>query len=567
MSENVGQRRFARLAGRAGRSWWVTPSVVLVLGIVAMAAILQLQQRADDSKDAQLTLARVANSVNILQSAPFQAARATGGSPEHARSLIDDTRRQIATLLAELRRSSPAPALSGIDTPLRRDNAIIERIYRIGVAKNGYGPQADRLSAAGGRQAAQIQRSLATATKQYDSRAGRADSQAAYGAVVVVALLLGAFGFIFRRSTRARATAERLASENELLLAASRREALTDALTQLPNRRALFSDLDEALREASLERPLLLAIFDLDGFKQYNDTFGHPAGDALLVRLADRLGAAVGDIGRAYRMGGDEFCVLSFAAGEEGMHLLARAEEALSEHGEAFAITASHGRASIPVEESTAVDAVALADQRLYEDKTGRSSASRQTTDVLLTVISERSADLHMHHRDVAQLARLTAEQLDLPEHERRRIELAAALHDIGKTAIPETILSKPAALTEEEWRLIRRHTEIGERIVRAAPALSQTADLIRASHERVDGTGYPDGLGRGQIPLGASIIAVCDAFEAMVSGRPYKAAIPEAEAIAELRRCAGTQFDANVVDAFVHAFDSLDTPASVRVA
>jgi response regulator RpfG family c-di-GMP phosphodiesterase len=159
----------------------------------------------------------------------------------------------------------------------------------------------------------------------------------------------------------------------------------------------------------------------------------------------------------------------------------------------------------------------------------------------------------------VAQLATMTAERLGLPEHEVKRIEMAAQLHDIGKVAIPETILGKPGPLDEEEWEFMRRHTEIGERIVMAAPSLAHAADLVRSSHERYDGRGYPDQLAGEDIPIGATIIAVCDAFHAMTSARPYSDRVAVIDAIAELRRCAGSQFDPRVVPAFCTVVEQLE--------
>jgi HD-GYP domain-containing protein (c-di-GMP phosphodiesterase class II) len=187
----------------------------------------------------------------------------------------------------------------------------------------------------------------------------------------------------------------------------------------------------------------------------------------------------------------------------------------------------------------------------MYEHKAGGTSASRQSTDVLLQVLSERSTELHDHLGDVAHLAVLTAQALALPQHEVTRIQLAAELHDVGKTAIPDTLLNKPGKLDAEEWEFMRGHTLTGERILRAAPSLAHTADLVRSCHERYDGNGYPDGLAGDAIPLGASIIAVCDAYDAMVTDRPYRSAMPVADAIAELRQCSGTQFDPAVTAAF----------------
>ena len=140
----------------------------------------------------------------------------------------------------------------------------------------------------------------------------------------------------------------------------------------------------------------------------------------------------------------------------------------------------------------------------------------------------------------------------------------AAELHDVGKVAIPDAILNKPAPLDPLEWEFIRRHTLIGERIIAAAPALGPVAALVRSSHERCDGTGYPDKLTQQQIPVGSRIVAVADAFDAMTAERPYNAAITPQHALTELRRCAGTQFDPVVVDAFCEAWTEQRTPAPI---
>lgn len=342
-----------------------------------------------------------------------------------------------------------------------------------------------------------------------------------------------------------------LVSENERLLAASREEANTDVLTGLPNRRALMRDLDLRAADVGSDQQLVLALYDLDGFKQYNDTFGHPAGDALLVRLAEHLKRAVGESATAYRMGGDEFCVLGMTTRNEGVAIARLAAGALNEKGEAFAIGCSYGVAFLPDDASCAEEALRAADQRMYDHKATRASASRQSADVLLKALGEQAPKLLDHLDVVTRLATLTAERLGLPEHELKRIELAAELHDVGKVAIPDTILDKPGPLDQDEWEFMRSHTLIGERIMKAAPCLAHAADLVRLSHERYDGTGYPDRLTGEDIPLGASIISVCDAFDAMTSRRPYSAAISVADALAELRRCSGTQFEPMVVEIF----------------
>jgi two-component system, cell cycle response regulator len=171
--------------------------------------------------------------------------------------------------------------------------------------------------------------------------------------------------------------------------------------------------------------------------------------------------------------------------------------------------------------------------------------------DVLLKVLSERSAELGTHVHDVTGLCRVVAERLCRSVEEIGPLLQAASLHDIGKAAIPDSILDKPGPLNAEEWEFMRTHTVIGERILSAAPALTEAARLVRASHERWDGSGYPDGLAEARIPLGARIIAVCDAYDAMVSNRPYRSRMSIEVALEELRRCGGSQFDPRVVEAF----------------
>ena len=335
--------------------------------------------------------------------------------------------------------------------------------------------------------------------------------------------------------------------DNATMLKASRAEAHTDALTGLRNRRALMRDLDERLESG---RPSVLALFDLDGFKAYNDAFGHPAGDALLARLGRKLAAYAARDGDAYRMGGDEFCVLLDAGASDVQVRTAAA--ALAESGDGFAVRASYGSVALSVETAEAGEALRLVDQRMYARKnSGRTSARRQSTDVLLRALSERDPNLGDHLSGVAILAEAVAQRLGLGEDAVEQVRHAAALHDVGKMAIPDAILNKPWPLDDAEWAFIRRHTLIGERIVAAAPALQTVSLLVRSSHERWDGAGYPDALTADDIPLGARIVSVCDSFDAMTGDRPYRAGMDDETAFTELQRCAGTQFDPAVVDAF----------------
>jgi diguanylate cyclase (GGDEF)-like protein len=358
--------------------------------------------------------------------------------------------------------------------------------------------------------------------------------------------------------------------ENIAMLAGSRLLALTDPLTGLGNRRQLMDDLNVACRRAGEGESWQLVLYDLNGFKRYNDTFGHPAGDALLARLSERLRAIVAPHGTAYRMGGDEFCVLlRDRTGAGDAALVEASVTALSERGAGFAIGAAHGVVALPPQGSDPATIMQLADQRLYrrKDETREASAVQQLRDVLLQAFQERYPDLEEHQQGVGALARAVGQRLGMAGEELDVLARAAELHDVGKIAIPDSILQKAGPLDEEEWRFMRRHTVLGERILTAASALRPVAKLVRSSHERFDGGGYPDGLRGEQIPMGARVIFVCDAFDAMTSERCYSAPTSHAHALAELRACAGTQFDPAVVEAFVATFGELGSIPGGQVA
>jgi diguanylate cyclase (GGDEF)-like protein len=338
---------------------------------------------------------------------------------------------------------------------------------------------------------------------------------------------------------------------NTRMLLASQDEAVTDALTGLANRRALMADLDRAV-SASPPEAMVLALFDLDGFKAYNDGFGHPAGDDLLRRLGTQLEEAVAPHGRAYRLGGDEFCILAATRELPAEAICKTAEEALSDRGKGFEVGASWGRVLIPVEVVTSTDALRLADKRMYSKKGMRAgSAQSQTRSVLLRVLQAREPDLERHLEGVAQLASAFGRALGLESEELDVLVRAAELHDIGKIAIPDEILHKPDSLSDEEWALIRKHTLVGQRVLDAAPALGPVAALVRSTHERWDGSGYPDGLSGRDIPQGSRAILICDAYNAMTEGRPYRAALSSEQALEELRQGAGSQFDPDLVKCF----------------
>jgi diguanylate cyclase (GGDEF)-like protein len=336
-------------------------------------------------------------------------------------------------------------------------------------------------------------------------------------------------------------------------LAARAHEALTDPLTGLSNRRRFFDDLGRAVARPPRSSVGLLVLCDLDGFKAYNDSFGHPAGDALLARVGARLDEfARGHDAVAYRLGGDEFCLLAECTPAAVEDIVAGALEALRERGEGFVITAAQGSVLIPGEADEAETALQLADRRMYAAKNReRTSAGTQSRDILMTALRECRPKLHDHLVGVAGLVLALAEEIGLEGERRDEVVRAAELHDVGKVAIPETILGKPGALDAREREFMRQHTVIGERIVASAPALVPVARLVRSTHERPDGTGYPDGLTGEAIPFGSRMIAVCDAYEAMVGERAYSPPMPPEAALAELRRGADSQFDAELVEAF----------------
>ncbi len=537
---------------------WLTPAVATLLALMSLGAVVLLQHRADAYRAAQVSIESLSAQAQLVAVTPLQLVDGLQAPPSVSAEMRGgeiDVRNGLATL----RRTQPTPALARLSTVTPISFATDNQILALLTADPKLGSPTDLLQALRlGNEAeaagALMTTDFARAKDVYSARLSGAETQTIAGSALAILGLLAVFLVFYRRWWKARA--------------ALAHDALTDALTGLANRRALIADVGDRLDGATLERPLVLALYDLDGFKAYNDTFGHLAGDALLARAAKRLEAAVLGVGRAYRMGGDEFCTLQSVEPERLAEMRERATAALQESGEAFEVGCSCGTVLIPAEAETADAALLLADHRMYQQKaTGHTSASRQSADVLLKVLYERDGDLGNHIGDVAILAQATALHLGLSEPDVRRVRLAAELHDVGKSAIPDEILNKPASLDGAEWDLIRAHTVIGERIIRAAPSLADVAGLVRSSHERVDANGYPDGLSGDAIPLGARIIAVCDAFDAMISPRPYREPVTISEALSELRRCRGTQFDPPIVDAFCTLIESRSDDNLVGIA
>jgi two-component system cell cycle response regulator len=530
--------------------------VVIALGIAAGGVVTFLVDHADASRRAQSQVGSVKFALVDLENAPFSVARPVPGSADRAQARIASDESSIRASLAGMIAAGSAPAaLQRVQAEVDRVGSIVQEVFRIAKYHGLHGSDGTVVGRDNERlqvSVAAIQSLLTPAGRIYSLRAATAKTQAVIGSLATITLLLSAFALFYRRARLAQNDAERLLVENARLLMTSMDEAITDPLTNLGNRRAFKRDLEQLLPRLNADDELMVSMFDLDGFKVYNDTFGHGAGDALLARLAGRMKETVKGAATAYRMGGDEFCVLAPISIADGEQLVSSAVAALSDNGQGWQIGCSWGVSWMPSEATGAGDALRLADERMYAQKAGRATVGAQAAAALVQVLVERDVELSTHISLVTELATATAQRLGLPEHEITRLGLAAQLHDIGKTAIPESILNKPSSLDEQEWSFMRRHTLIGERIVAAAPSLAHTASVVRSSHERLDGNGYPDGLAGNAIPIGSRIIAVCDAYDAMISPRAYRPPRSISEAIDELRVCAGSQFDPEVVDAFI---------------
>jgi diguanylate cyclase (GGDEF)-like protein/putative nucleotidyltransferase with HDIG domain len=366
------------------------------------------------------------------------------------------------------------------------------------------------------------------------------------------------------------------------------RAARTDALTGLLNRRAFDEHLEQELARARrTQRPFVILLGDLDRFKEINDRYGHPAGDAALTLVGQVLRGATRTVDTVARVGGDEFALLLPESQEEqGWVLVERLRrflaDALADHD--VAVGLSIGLVVYPRDGETAEALRVSVDKALYAAKqagaerpgshepaapeTVRASgaiAPAESPELAAMLALVRSLDARGvgsadHSRRVAHLAGIAARELGFSPAQVERIELAASLHDIGTIAVPEAILRKRGPLTPEELTEMRRHPQIGAEILRAAP-FGDIRDWVLYHHEQPDQGGYPSGLGGSAIPFEARILAVAEAYEAMTNDRSYRPALGTRAARTELRRGAGTQFDGDVVDALLTAIEH-DSPA-----
>jgi diguanylate cyclase (GGDEF)-like protein len=365
------------------------------------------------------------------------------------------------------------------------------------------------------------------------------------------------------------------------------RDARTDNLTGLGNHRAYQAALRERVAEwERTDEPFSLCLVDVDNFKHVNDVYGHPAGDDVLVLIAEMLGAV--QQGEAFRFGGDEFAVLcaldemsAFRELEQVQHQLA-----LIEASPAGPVTISIGIASFPAHAQSPDDLQRTADGALYwskqhgknrsclyspsvvriyspdelERETERNARLRAAKN-LVRFVDARDPSTANHSEVVSGLAEAIGLQLGVEAEMVDHLRLAGLLHDLGKIGLPDSILKAPRRLTPDEYAIVKRHPEFGHSLLDGL-GIEPVEEWVLHHHEHWDGTGYPEGLAGEEIPLGARIILVADAFEAITADRPYRAAQSVDAALAELRDKAGTQFDPDVVDALErHVLISAESP------
>jgi diguanylate cyclase (GGDEF)-like protein/putative nucleotidyltransferase with HDIG domain len=364
---------------------------------------------------------------------------------------------------------------------------------------------------------------------------------------------------------------ERQLSDAERRIARLEREletaSLRDSLTGLPTLQAFDRHLEGGIARAGRHtQKLTLAVLDIDAFRGINARYGRETGDGVLKAVASRLLELAPREELVTRSSADEFLVLlpewgSVEAAERFVRLLKELEELRVDELECVSASIGIAEFKLPMTGNELIAAAAERLRRARMNGGGRAESQPIALDRVLPgdtiaglaeALLERDRYTGEHSERVAELAAEVARAASLEEREIERVRAAALLHDIGKIGIPDDILRKGGELNEPEWRTMREHPVIGERIVRKIPGLGPVARIVRHEHERWDGTGYPDGLSGDEIPIGARIVMACDAYHAMTSDRPYREALSHVEAIRELADGAGTQFDPRITEILI---------------
>ncbi len=326
-----------------------------------------------------------------------------------------------------------------------------------------------------------------------------------------------------------------------------------DHLTGLYNRRYIEDAL--ARMDTARSMPFSVVTIDVNGLKLTNDAFGHKMGDRLLKTVAGLLRRVCREEDVIGRIGGDEFIILLPKTSElEAGRIKKRIMEAAAKVKlESVIVSVAVGYASKCEAGQDMSDVMTLADNNMYKEKLKYGKLMRsQTIEMVLKNINLKYDQEQIHTERVSQYCEAIAREMGLSEKDVQEIKTAGVLHDIGKIMISPELLNKPGRLTEEEFEIIKRHPETSYQILKSADEYASVAEAVLYHHERVDGKGYPEGLAGEQIPLYARIISVADAFEAMTAKRSYHKPKTKEEAVVELQRCAGTQFDAGIVAVFV---------------
>lgn len=353
---------------------------------------------------------------------------------------------------------------------------------------------------------------------------------------------------------------ERVTLENQLRDLASK-----DSLTHLSNRRFFETELDK-LNQQNIQS-LIIMLLDIDGLKFVNDTLGHLVGDQVIISASQVIQQCFQPLGIVSRVGGDEFGVIIQnqlpEAIETVLDSLNTKLNAFNGSSDAtFKISLSYGYS---YHASGCVNTDFLfqeADNNMYQNKLLKESSTRNNlVKTLMKALEAKDYVTEGHTNRMHALSTIIGHQLQLPQNIMDRIQLLTKFHDIGKVGIPDSILKKPAGLTPDEWKVMKTHCNIGERIANESSELKEISHLILKHHERWDGTGYPLGLTASEIPIECRVLSIVDSFDAMTNDRPYRGALSPETAINEIVACSGSQYDPSLVEIFTQIIDQYITP------